>query len=360
MTGGRRGVVAALLLASVCAGGARAQGTGNRRARAIDSLLADYAAPGAPGAGVVVVRRGRVVFERAYGLADIEARIPATPRTDYRLASVTKQFTATAVMLLAADGRLSYDDPVSRFLRELPASARGVTIRHLLTHTGGLWDYEDFVPDTQTYQVKDRDALRLILRADSLYFPPGSAFRYSNTGYALLALVVEAASGMPFARFLDTRIFRPLGMRGSVAFEDGISTVPRRAFGHSRSAAGWRRTDQSNTSAVLGDGGIYTSVDDLVRWDRALERHTLVSAEDQRRAWTPFTLTNGRPTDYGFGWYVRREGDRLRVWHTGETRGFRNAILRFPDERLTVVVLTNRNEGEPIRIAERVAELFRD
>jgi CubicO group peptidase (beta-lactamase class C family) len=112
--------------------------------------------------------------------------------------------------------------------------------------------------------------------------------------------------------------------------------------------------------AVPAHEVVHRGVDAAVAEDRALERHTLVSAEDQRRAWTPFTLTNGRPTDYGFGWYVRREGDRLRVWHTGETRGFRNAILRFPDERLTVVVLTNRNEGEPIRIAERVAELFRD
>ena len=336
-----------------------AQDSRRARERAVDSLLADYAVPGAPGASVVVVQRGRVVFERAYGLADVAARTPATPRTDYRLASLTKQFTATAIMLLAQDGRLSYDDPASRFLPSLPAHARGVTIRNLLNHTSGLWDYEDFVPDTQTYQVKDRDALALIARADSLYFPSGSAYRYSNTGYALLALVVESVSGMPFARFLDARIFRPLGMRGSVAFEEGVSAVPLRAFGHSRDSTGWRRTDQSNTSAVLGDGGVYTSVDDLVRWDRALERHTLVGAAAQQVAWTPATLTSGGSTEYGFGWFVRREERGLRVWHTGETRGFRNAILRYPDERLTVIVLTNRNEGRPIGIAERVADVFR-
>ena len=350
----------AVTLATVCVAGARAQGADAGRVRTIDSLFAPYSAPGAPGASVVVIRRGRVVFERAYGLADLEARTPAAPRTDYRLASVTKQFTAMAVMLLAADGRLTYDDSVSRWLPALPGYARGVTIRNLLNHTSGLWYYEAFVPDTQTYQVKDRDALALIAQADSLFFPPGSAYRYSNTGYALLALVVEAASGMPFARFLEARIFRPLGMRGSVAFEEGVSTVPNRAFGYSRDSSGWHRTDQSNTSAVLGDGGVYTSVRDMVRWDRALERHTLVSAEAQQLAWTPATLTSGSATEYGFGWFVRRDEGRLRVWHAGSTRGFRNAILRHPDERLTVVVLTNRNEGDPIAIGERVAALFRN
>lgn len=360
MTGSRNGAAAVLALAMVSAADAEGQMSRSAREHAIDSLFSAYAAPGAPGASVVVVQRGRVVFERAFGSADLEARVAATAQTDYRLASVTKQFTATAIMLLAADGRLTYDDPVSRWLPDLPAYARDVRIRHLLHHTGGLWDYEDFVADSQTYQVKDRDCLQLIRRADSLYFAPGSAYRYSNTGYALLALIVEAASGMPYARFVDARIFRPLGMRGSVAFEDGVSTVPHRAFGHSREGDGWRRTDQSNTSAVLGDGGIYTSVRDLVKWDRALERHTLLTAAAQQQAWTPATLTSGQRTEYGFGWFVRQEDGRPRVWHTGETRGFRNAILRFPDERLTVIVLTNRNEGHPITIAEQVAALFRD
>ena len=368
----RLGLAAAMLAALVpaaraqrpAAEAASARPPGARTAatvlRAVDSLFADYTGPGAPGASVVVIRRGRVVLERAYGLADLEARTPAAPRTDYRLASLTKQFTAMAVMILAEQGRLSYDDPVSRHLPELPAYARGVTIRNLLNHTGGLWDYEDFVPDSQTYQVKDRDVLALIARTDSLYFRPGSAYRYSNTGYALLALLVEAASGVPFARFLETRIFRPLGMRGSVAFEEGVSTVPNRAYGHSRDSTGWRRTDQSNTSAVLGDGGIYTSVGDMVRWSRALDGHRLVSAATQQLAWTDVTLADGRRSGYGFGWFVSRAEGHLTVWHTGETRGFRNAIVKLPDEGLAVVVLTNRNESPPIAIARQLAELFRD
>ena len=368
MTSMDRAAAAALALAVAVGASARAQASPGRtlrdtvtsvaaRQRLVDSLFADYAKPDGPGASLIVIHRGRVVLRRGFGLASLDPRTAATPRTDYRLASVTKQFTATAIMILAEARRLSLDDSVSRYL-ELPLHGQGVTIRQLLNHTSGIRDYEDFVPDTQTYQVKDRDALQLIQRADSLYFPSGTAYRYSNTGYALLALVVERVSGRPFARFLRDRVFRPLGMRESVAYEEGISTVPHRAYGHSRDSAGWRRTDQSNTSAVLGDGGIYTSVDELVKWDRALEAHTLVSPAMQAQAWTPATLADGRRTEYGFGWFVGGDAHGRKQWHTGTTRGFRNAYLRYPDQRLTVIVLTNRNEREPLGIAQRIAEAY--
>ena len=326
--------------------------------RAVDSLLADYAKPGAPGASVAVVRDGRVLLERAYGLADVEAGVRATPRTDYRLASLTQESPAPAPKLLADAGTLSADDPVSRWLPDLPAYAHGVTIRHLLTHTSGLWAYEDFVPDSQTVQVHDRDALHLIARADSLYFPPGTAFRYSNTGYALLALVVEAASGMPFARYLRERVFIPAGMRSTVAFEEGISTVPRRAYGHALQGGRWVRADQSNTSAVLGDGGIYTSVDEMVKWSRALFGHRIVRASTQQLAWTSATLANGQPGGYGFGWFVGHDARGLRLWHNGETRGFTNGVVVYPQQRLMVVLLTNRLGGAPWETAKRIAELY--
>ncbi len=353
---------ASLLAVSALVPALRAQQEAPPRgaARAVDSLLAEYAAPGAPGASVVVVRDGRVVLEKAYGLADVEAGVRARTRTDYRLASLTKEFTATAVMLLADEGKLSLDDPVARWLPDLPAYAHGVTIRHLLTHTSGLWAYEDFVPDTQTYQVKDRDALELIKRAGSLYFPPGSAFRYSNTGYALLALVVEAASGMPFARFLRERLFRPAGMGGTVAYEQGVSTVPRRAYGHALEAGRWVRADQSNTSAVLGDGGIYTSVEDMVKWSRVLfgQGRRIVRPATQQAAWTSAVLTDGQPAGYGFGWFVTHDARGLRLWHNGETRGFTNGIVVYPEHRLMVVLLTNRLGGTPWETAQRVALLY--
>jgi len=326
--------------------------------RTVDSLMAKYDHPDGPGASVVVIHDGEVAYMHSYGLADVEKHTRSTPNTDYRLASLTKQFTATAIMLLVQDGKLRYDDRVIDILPGFPPYGRDITVRHLLTHTSGLWAYEDFVPDTATVQVKDRDVLALISRADSTYFPPGSDFRYSNSGYAVLALIVERVSGETFARFLHDRIFAPLGMNGSVAYEKGISTVPNRAYGYTERGGSFVRTDQSSTSAVLGDGGIYASVADLVRWDHALEGHTLVSAAARRLSWTPFVLSDGEPTHYGFGWFVDTDRGRTRLTHNGETRGFTNAIIRYPDERLSVIVLTNLSNSAPWDAAQKIADVW--
>ena len=329
-----------------------------RAGPAVDSLMAAYAQPGQPGASILVIRDGRVAYAKGYGLAEVEIGRPVTTETNFRLASLSKQFTATAVMLLEADGKLGYDDSIATLIPELPAYARGVTVRHLLHHTSGLPDYERFVPDTQTAQVLDRDVPALIARAAGPLFPPGTRYAYSNTGYALLALAVERASGQRFADFLQARIFKPLGMVGTLAREDGRAPVPHRAYGYSVDSTGVRRTDQSTTSAVLGDGGIYSSVSDLTKWDAALERHTLVSAEAQLLAWTPPTLADGATSGYGFGWFVEQHRGSMRLRHHGESRGFTNAILRYPEHRLTVVVLTNRKGGAPWDIAQRVADLY--
>lgn len=325
--------------------------------RGTDSLLAEYARPGLPGASLLVVRDGRVAYARGYGLAEVETGAPVTPRTNFRLASLSKQFTATAVMLLVAEGRLRYDDPVGPLLPELPTYARGVTVRQLLTHTSGLPDYEDFVPDTLTAQVHDHDIPALIARATGPLFAPGTRYAYSNTGYVLLALIVERASGERFADFLRERIFAPLGMTETVAHEEGRSTVSHRAYGYTVDSAGVRRTDQSATSATLGDGGIYSSAADLARWDEALERHTLVSAGEQLLAWTPPTLPGGERTEYGFGWFIDRDRGERRLRHHGESMGFTNAILRYPEQRLTIVLLTNRTGGAPWALAQRIADL---
>ena len=327
--------------------------------QSVDALMAPYAAPGRPGASLLVVRDGRVAYLKGYGLADVESHVPVTGETNFRLASLSKQFTATAIMLLVADGKLNYDDQLSSLLPGLPAYARGVTVRHLLNHTGGLPDYERFVPDSQTAQVHDGDVPALIAHAPAAKFAAGTRYDYSNTGYVLLALVVEKASGRRFADFLHQRIFAPLGMTHTVAFEDGRSAVVHRAYGHTIDRAGAvRRTDQSNTSATLGDGGIYTSAADLVKWDQALERHTLVSAAAQQLAWTPPSLPGGAATEYGFGWFVDQARGTTRLWHYGESRGFTNVILRYPERRLTVVILTNRTGGAPWDIAEQVADLY--
>jgi CubicO group peptidase (beta-lactamase class C family) len=326
------------------------------RGHAIDALFAGYTGA-VPGASVIVIRDGRVAFRRAYGMADLERKTPASPTTDYRLASLTKQFTAMAILLLVRDGRLTYDQPVRTVLPELPPAAAGVTIRHLLNHTSGLLDYEDLIPDTQTVQVSDQDVLQLLALRDSVYFPAGTKYRYSNSGYCLLALVVERVSGMAFADFLRQRIFAPLGMTRTLAHRDGRDTVPERAYGYTPDSGRFVPSDQSVTSATLGDGGIYTSVDDLVHWDAALYTERMVDRATLALATTPPVLP-GDSTQYGFGWFVDTYRGLRRWRHTGETSGFTNAIQRFPEQRTTIIVLTNRNGGTPWTIAERIADLL--
>jgi CubicO group peptidase (beta-lactamase class C family) len=332
-----------LLLLLACASGPRGQTLGS------DSFT-PYTGD-VPGASVIVVRNGEIVFRQSYGMANLEERIQATQQTQYRLASLTKQFTAAAILTLADRGKLSLDDRITRFLPTLPE--KGITIRQLLTHTSGLIDYEDLIPTGTKSQLKDIDVLHLLESQSSTYFSPGSKFRYSNTGYAFLALIVERASGRRFADFLRENIFAPLGMQSTVAFEPGISTVEHRAFGYSREGNGWRRTDQSLTSAVLGDGGIYASVDDLVKWIGALEGGRFSVASQP-------AVETGEPRRprYGFGWYIGEHAGKRVVFHHGETIGFRNALVRFPDRHLSVIVLTNRNEGTPYDTALAIADRF--
>jgi CubicO group peptidase (beta-lactamase class C family) len=325
---------------------------------AIDDLLAPFSGDSVPGASVLVVQDGRVTLARAFGMADLESGVPATTATNYRLASLTKQFTASAVLLLVRDGKLALETPLKEALPEFPEDGRSITLRHLLTHTSGVPDYEPFVPDTQSWQVRDRDVLEILTHTNGTDFPPGSAYSYSNSGYALLAMVVERVSGQSFAAFLHDRMFEPLGMGGTVAFEEGISTVSNRAFGYTIADGSGERTDQSTTSAVLGDGGVYSSVDDLAKWDDALARGLVLDSAEWREATTPARLTNGSATEYGFGWFVDSYRGRLRHRHGGDTRGFNNVIMRFPDDRLTIVVLTNRDESGLTDIGERIADLF--
>jgi CubicO group peptidase (beta-lactamase class C family) len=318
----------------------------------VDELMRSYSGT-APGASVLVLRSGAPVVRRSYGLADLELRTPASPATNYRLASVTKQFTAAAILLLAEAGKLRLDDPVRKWLPELPEATQPVTIQHLLSHTGGLIDYEDFVADDAP-QVHDADVLGLLAMQNRTYFKAGSSYRYSNSGYALLALIVEKASGQRFASFLRESVFRPLDMQSTVAFENGVSTAPARAFGYSAAGDSWTRTDQSSTSAVLGDGGIYSSIDDLAKWDAALYDDRLLSPKSRELAFTPATHTDNPSVDYAFGWRVTGE----TLWHSGETRGFRNVIIRYPERKLTVIMLTNRNDPEPYSTALAIAQLF--
>jgi CubicO group peptidase (beta-lactamase class C family) len=336
-----------LLLCAGCSPAARDP------AAQIDALMQPYQGT-VPGASVLVIRDGLPIFRRAYGFANLEARVAAAPATNYRLASMTKQFTTAAILLLAEEGRLSLGDPVRKWLPTLPTAANDITIRHMLTHTSGLIDYEDVMAQGTTKQLHDADVLHLLESQNRTYFAPGTAYRYSNSGYALLALIVGRASDRDFASFLRDRIFRPLHMQNTVAFEEGISSVADRAYGYSLVNNAWQRTDQSLTSAVLGDGGIYSSIDDLAKWDAALYDDRLLRPESLRLAFMPQTKTDDPAVQYGFGWRITGES----LWHSGETMGFRNVIVRFPAQRFTVAVLTNRDDPEPYFLALAIAKIY--
>jgi CubicO group peptidase (beta-lactamase class C family) len=319
----------------------------------VDALMQAYQGD-VPGAALLVLRDGQTVIRRAYGLSELAPRTPSTPATNYRLASMTKEFTAAAVLLLAQEHRLSLDDVLTRWLPHLPPVADNITIRELLTHTSGVLDYEELMAKDTQVPLHDSDVLHLLEAQNRTYFPPGSAYRYSDSGYALLALIVARVSGGDFASFLRQRIFLPLGMRNTVAYEAGISSVADRAFGYSQQGGAWVRTDQSLTSSVLGDGGVYSSIDDLARWDAALYGSQLLKPEVLRMAFSPQVATDDPDVHYGFGWRVTGE----TVWHSGESIGFRNVIVRWPQQHLTVVILSNRNDPEPYTLALAIATLF--
>jgi CubicO group peptidase (beta-lactamase class C family) len=345
------GPVLVVALAAACAtAGSREIGT------RVSALLAAYEGPDRPGACLLVREHGDVVFERCVGMADLETGRPATPETNFRLASLTKQLTATAVLRLVQQGRLSLTTTLREVFPDFPPWADDVTVDRLLTHTAGLLDYEDLMPPGDA-QILDAGVLDLLRVQDSTYFPPGSGFRYSNSAYAVLAQIVEARAGRPFADVLVSEVFGPVGMEGTVAFEAGRSEVAQRAFGYSAGDDGtWTRTDQSPTSAVLGDGGVYSSLRDLNRWLTIVEgRDSLLDPTLAAAVFLEARTNDGHGVGYGYGWFLDSAGGRARIRHEGSTIGFRNAVQRFPAEDLTVLLLSNRNDIVPGLVDSLVA-----
>lgn len=323
----------------------------------IDQLFKIYKG-NVPGAALMIIKDGKPLLTKTYGLADVDKQIPVETRTNFRLASFTKQFTALCIMMLEEQGKLSYDQTLNDIFPEFPAYGKQITIRHLLHHTSGLIDYESLIPDTATIQVVDKDVLHLMMQQDSTYFPPGAKYQYSNSGYAVLAMIVKRVSGQRFAQFLKENIFDPLGMTKTVAYENGISEVEHRAFGYANENGKLVFKDQSLTSAVLGDGGIYSSVADLFQWDQALYTDKLVRLETLNQAFTMGVLNDGTKLDYGFGWRVDEYRGLKRMHHTGQTCGFTTIIQRYPAQKFSIIILTNRNEPMLMELADRLTDLF--
>jgi CubicO group peptidase (beta-lactamase class C family) len=344
------------------------------KAKQIDAILSAVTSKNEPGLAVVVRKNGHTVFERGYGMRDLRSGLPIDKHTNFRLASVTKQFTAMAVMLLVHDGKLHYEDRLTDIFPGFPAYGQQITIRNLLNHTSGLQDYVDLLykkyPDKdsdQIPQINDEGVLSMMKEQTGTKFPPGTKWEYSNSGYCVLAMVVQTVSGKPFGDFLHDRIFAPLKMRNTLEFEYGKNRVPDRAYGYTKVGGRWLETDQSPTSATLGDGSIYSSVDDLIKWDDALWNHTLLTEEEMRPAITPVILPEGRllpkghdgiPHEYGFGWFLEPYRGHKRMDHEGGTVGFHHNISRFLDEKLTIIVLCNRLDLSAWGQVHAIADLY--
>lgn len=328
---------------------------------AIDRVLAAYQGDN-PGAALLIIKDGAVVFERCYGYANRERDEKVTAATNFRLASVSKQFTATCILQLIDAGKLTLHTTLTQVFPGFPAYGADVTVAHLLTHTSGIPDYEDDVADTAFHpQIKDQGVLDILMQHSRGYFAPGTQYRYSNSAYALLALIVEKYSGQPYGAYLQQHIFGPLGMEGTLAYEAGKTTVATRAYGYAHEQGLWERRDQSSTSAVLGDGGIYSSLNDLFKWDQALYAGTVLPQHVIAQSFAYHQLANGDTVHYGYGWHLKKNqhGEQI-VYHTGSSTSFRNVFYRIPSKRFSLILLTNRNqpaEADMVTLAERIMEV---
>lgn len=371
-----------LALAGAPAGAPEARDPLDRRIHEI--LAASHLQPGEPGLAVLVRRDGQTVFARGYGVTRLRSPAKIGAHTNFRLASVSKQFTAMAVMLLVHDQKLGYDWPLTRIFPGFPSYGDSITVRNLLNHTSGLPDYEELMEKAEktggsaiwspARQIRDREVLALLGKTGGPKFPPGTRWSYSNSGYVLLGLVVEKISGKPFPDFLRERIFAPLLMAHTLAYVPGRNRISNRAMGHlataSRGSTVFEQRDQSATSATLGDGGVYSNLEDLARWDEALTSHTLMSEAEMQPALTPVGIPAGgselpedapaslagKAVSYGFGWFLDPYRGHGRMWHYGDTMGFKSAIVRFPDDRLTILVLANRTDLDPGSLADKIAD----
>src|SRR5258708_26717851 len=305
----------------------------------MDRVFSGIASHDTPGFAVLVKKDGKTVFEKGYGVRDLRSKTGIDAQTNFRLASFTKQITAMAIMLLVHDGKLRYDVTLTDIFPEFPAYGKQITVRNLLNHAGGLPDYEnlmDAVEKTKGQiwsvekQIHDVEVLQLLEKESHGKFAPGTKWEYSNSGYVVLGLIVAKVSGMSFGELLRERIFAPLKMTHTLVFEKGKNEVVGRAYGYSKKENGFVQTDQSSTSATQGDGGIYSNLEDLSKWDDALGDHTLLREKNFLPAITPAQLPpgaeaklaedvpdslRGHATAYGFGWFLNLRDPHPLLWH---------------------------------------------
>jgi CubicO group peptidase (beta-lactamase class C family) len=350
----------------------------------IDNILSADTAGNQPGVAAHVKKDGKILFSKGYGVRKLGASEKIDSQTNFRLASFTKQFTAMGTMLLVHDGKLRYDESLTDVFPDFPSYGKQITIRNLLNHTSGLPDYEALMENAEKakgplwspeHQIQDAEVFELLKGETAGKFAPGTSWAYSNSGYVVLGLVIAKASGSSYREFLSTRIFIPLHMDHTVVYQKGMNDVADRAYGNTKEGSSFKETDQSSTSATLGDGGIYSNLNDLSKWDDALRNHALLSAAEMQPALTPVKLADGsqphwpvepdddnlapgKPVEYGFGWFLDLYNGHARMWHTGSTMGFRSAIQRFTNGGLTIILLCNRTDLDTKKLSDQIAFVY--
>jgi CubicO group peptidase (beta-lactamase class C family) len=345
----------------------------------LDALVAPYRENDAPGTVAVLIRHGRIAWRTAFGLADLETRRAITPDTQFELGSMTKQFTAMAIMILSERGKLTFDDTLDKYCPEFPAYAQTIRIRDLLHHVSGLPDYEmlmvgkiggDFFRSSKgppaPHEFTSAEVLQTLSRQPKLEFASGSRFQYSNSGYEVLGQIVERASGKRYAEFLKEAIFDPLGMQDTLVLDERKHPGPRLALAYKKRNGKWEDITYSPENYEYGDGGVESTGNDLFKWDQALSAGILVRRATLDLAFTPGRISNGKviethffehPSAYGFGWFVSSENDVVVLEHGGDWSGYRTHIIRVPSRQVTAIVLTNSSNNDVARIAHKMIEI---
>ena len=329
----------------------------------VDELLQKNYPPNQPGAAVMIIQNHKTVFKKGYGITNLQQPVSITPNTNFNIASLTKQFTAAAVLQLAQANRLSLSDPVSKYLPGINhVVTNRVTIRHLLTHTSGIMDHYAFTDTANRQHASDADVLKAIEKTDSLYFPPGNDYRYSNSAYCLLALIIEKSSGLSYADYLKKNIFTPLGMNRSVVLVPG-KTITAQATGYRLDAANqtFMQSDINENFffSTQGDGGIYTSINDYEKWLTALQDGKIISPEllDEARE-IQFMIDPENQLGYGYGWFIRHKDEPSTVYHTGSNGGFRSVIVTIPATGYALAIFSNRTGIDLEHLAAEINKIL--
>jgi len=308
-----------------------------------------------PGAALTIIQDGQRIKTASYGLANIELNVSVTSETVFEIGSITKQFTAAGILILEQEGKLSVDDKISAHLKNTPDVWANVTIRHLLTHTSGIKSYTGLNGFELTKHLNQEQFVKEIGK-QPMEFQPGESFKYCNTGFNLLGLIIENTSRQKYWEFIAKRIFQPLEMNATTDRRPG-NIITNRAAGYEQTNHLWINRDYDLTD-VFSAGAIASTVGDLAKWNASLDSDKILSAATKAKMWTPNKLNNGKETKYGFGWFLDVVEGHKNIGHGGSTSGFSASIQRFPDDKLAVIILTNTDEQIATTLAKKIATFY--